>query len=237
MFNALTVESDVLMAILKLTKEGPVSYESIKQHVRFPSSVIKGLLQKLQNDGLVYVRDEMVEATMLQRIELAVFALSNKGDLNQVSSLLQWKEFEAMAAIAFENNGYSVTRNLHFKHDGRRNEIDVVGCKKPFVVCVDCKHWHHSIGSATMERIVNEQIARVRALVSCHPHLKINLETQSWKTARFIPMVLSLVDVKSKFCSGVPVVSILQAQDFLYQLPAYVDSMQYIDLKKEQINL
>jgi len=237
MLNALTVESDVLMAILKLTKEGPVSYESIKQYVRFPSSVLKELLQKLQNDGLVYVRDKIVEVTMLQRIELAICALSNKGDLNQVSSLLQWKEFEAMAAIAFENNGYSVIKNLHFKHEGRRNEIDVVGCRKPLVVCVDCKHWHHSIGSATMERIVNEQIARVRALVSSFPHLKINLEIQSWKSARFVPMILSLVDVKSKFYSGVPIVSILQAQDFLNQLPAYVESMSYVDLKKEQTNL
>jgi Holliday junction resolvase-like predicted endonuclease len=237
MLNALTIESDVLMAILKLTKEGPVSYESIKQHVRFPSSVVKELLQKLQNDGLVYVRDKMVEVTMLQRIELAIYALSNKGNLDQVSSLLQWKEFEAMAAIAFENNGYSVVKNLHFKHDGRRNEIDVVGCKKPLVVCVDCKHWHHSIGSATIERIVNEQIARVRALVSSFPHPKINLEIQSWKSARFVPMVLSLVDAKSKFCSGVPVVSILKAQDFLNQLPAYVESMSYFDLKKEQTDL
>lgn len=234
MLNALTVESDVLMAILKLTKEGPVLYETINEHVRFPSNVVKELLQKLQNSGLVYVRDKMLEVTMLQRIELAICALSNRADLEKVSSLLHWKEFEAMAAIAFENNGYLVMKNLRFKHDGRRYEIDVIGCKKPLVVCVDCKHWHHSMGSATMERLAKEQIARVRALVGCLPDPKIELEVQSWKSARFVPVVLSLVVDKSKFCSGVPVVPILQVQDFLNQLPAYVESMRYIDLEKRR---
>jgi Holliday junction resolvase-like predicted endonuclease len=231
MLNALTVESDVLIAILKLTKEGPVLYETINEHVSFPSNGVKELLQKLQNGGLVYVRDKMLEVTMLQRLELAIRALSNGADLEKVSSLLHWKEFEAIAAIAFENNGYSVTKNLRFKHDGRRYEIDVVGCKKPLVVCVDCKRWHHSIGSATMERIANEQIARVRALVGSLPVLKIQLEIQSWKSARFVPVVLSLVVDKSKFCSGVPVVPILQVQDFLNQLPVYAESMLHIDLE------
>jgi hypothetical protein len=90
------------------------------------------------------------------------------------------------------------------------------------------------MGSATMERIAKEQIARVRALVGCLPDPKIELEVQSWKSARFVPVVLSLVVDKSKFCSGVPVVPILQVQDFLNQLPAYVESMRYIDLEKRR---
>ena len=38
--------------------------------------VVKELLQGLQNDGLVYVRGKMLEVTMLQRLELAICALS-----------------------------------------------------------------------------------------------------------------------------------------------------------------
>ena len=83
-----------------------------------------------------------------------------------------------------------------------------------------------------MERIAKEQIARVRALVGCLPDPKIDLEIQSWKSARFIPVILSLVVDKSKFSSGVPIVPILQVRDFLNQLPAYRDSMLYIDMEK-----
>jgi Holliday junction resolvase-like predicted endonuclease len=232
MSHALSIESDVLMAILKLTNEGPVLFESVKEHVRFPSSVVKKLLQRLQNDGLVNFQDKMLEVTTLQRLELAICALNKGADLEKVSSLLHWKEFEAMAAVAFENNGYSVTKNLRFKHGSRRHEIDVVGYRRSLVVCVDCKHWHHSMGNATMERIAKEQIARVRALVGCLPDPKIELEIQSWKSARFVPVVLSLVVDKSKFCGGVPIVPILQVQDFLNQLPAYADSIVHIDLEK-----
>lgn len=66
----MSVESEVIMAILKLTKEGPVLIESINKHVRFPSTVVDELLQKLQNDDLVYVREEMLAANRLQRLEL-----------------------------------------------------------------------------------------------------------------------------------------------------------------------
>jgi len=232
MLNALNIEPDVLIAILKLTNEGPVLYESVKKHVRFPSTVVKNLLQKLQNEGLVNVQDEMLDVTPLQRLELATCALHKGADIERVSSLLHWKEFEAMVRIAFENNGYSVTNNLRFKHIDRKYEIDVVGCRRPLVVCVDCKHWHHSIGGATMERIAKEQIARVRALVDCLPDLKIKLDVQSWNSARFVPVILSLVVDKSKFSSGVPIVPILQVQDFLNQLPAYAHSLLYIDLEK-----
>ncbi len=219
------------MAILKLTKEDPILYETINKHVRLPSSSLKKLLQKLQNDGLVYVQGKKLEVTEAQRLELAVRALSRGADLENVSNLLQWKEFEAMAGIAFENNGYLTTKNLRFKHEARRYEIDVVGYRRPLVVCVDCKHWHHSIGKATLERIAKDQTARVRALASALPHPNVRLEFYSWSSARFVPVILSLVVGESKFCAGVPVVPILKLQDFLDQLPAYLESMAYIDLK------
>ncbi len=229
----MSVESDVIMTVLKLTKEGPVLIERVNKHVRFPSTVVSELLQKLQKDGLVYSREEMLEATTLQRLELAVRALKRGADLEKVSGLLQWREFEAMVAFAFENNGYSVTRNLRFKHDGRRHEIDVVACRKPLILCVDCKHWHHSMGNAAMRRIAKEQISRVHSLASSLPNPKIDLELHSWRSARFVPVILSLVVDKSKFCSGVPIVPILQAQDFLNQLPAFADSMLCINLSND----
>ena len=105
----LTIESDVLMAILKLTKEDPILNEDINKQVRLPSSLLKKLLQRLQNEGLVYVRGRKLEVSGVQRLELAVRALSQGADVENVSSLLQWKEFEAMAGIAFENNGYLIT--------------------------------------------------------------------------------------------------------------------------------
>lgn len=219
------VEVDLIIEVLRLTKEGPVLIEDVKRHVRFPSTIVDKLLQKLQKEGLVNAGREMLEASTLQRLDLAIHALKKGADLEKVSGLLQWREFEAMAAFAFENYGYSVTKNLRFKHDRRRHEIDVVACKKPLILCVDCKHWHHSMGDAAMKKIAEEQITRVHSLVKCLPNPKIDLELPLWKSAQFLPMILSLVVDKSKFCSGVPIVPILQVQDFLNQLPALMDLM------------
>jgi Holliday junction resolvase-like predicted endonuclease len=156
---------------------------------------------------------------------LAVRALKSGCDLERVSGFLHWKEFEGMAAVALESNGYTVVRNLHFKHGGRRWEIDIVGWKCPIVVCLDCKHWHHGLQRSAAERIAEQQTERTRALVMSLPNPAVKIEFLSCGTAKFVPAVLSLTFDKFKFYKGVPVVPVLQLQDFLNQLPAYADSL------------
>lgn len=219
------IEVNMLISILKLTKKGPVSHETVKNDMRLPKELVDGLMRRLQKDGLIYVRDNMLEASGIQRLQVALRALRMGADVERVSNLLHWKEFEAITAVAFEDNGYEVTKNLHFKHAGRRYEIDVVGCKKPLVVCADCKHWRHKIGRSALETIVKEQIGRARALAESLPSPKIKIESTAWISVKFLPMILSLVIDESKFCAGVPVVPILQLQDFLHQLPAHTDKL------------
>jgi len=221
----LNIESDLLISILNLTRDGPVSQKLINNEANLPASLVEELLRKLQDDGLVYLHESILEVTSVQRLRLAVRALKSGGDLERVSGFLQWKEFEGIAAIAFESNGYTVVRNLHFKHGGRRWEIDIVGWKSPMVVCLDCKHWHHGLQRSAAEKIVEQQTIRTRALVMSLPNPAVKIEFLSCGTAKFLPAVLSLTFGKFKFYKGVPVVPVLQLQDFLSQLPAYADSL------------
>ena len=221
----MNIESELLISLLKLTKDGPVSQEVIKKESRLPISLVEELLRKLQSDGLVYQNANLVEASSLQRLRLAVCALRSGGDLERVSGFLRWKEFEGIAAVVFESNGYAVVRNLHFKHGGRRWEIDIIGCNSPLVVCLDCKHWHHGLQGSTAEKIAEQQTERTRALVMSLPNPTVKLECLSRRDAKFVPAVLSLTFEKFKFHNGVPVVPILQLQDFLNQLPACADSL------------
>ena len=221
----MNIESELLISILKLTKHGPVSQKLINKEAKLPGIIVGELLRKLQNDGLIYLHESMLEATSAQRLRLSVRALESGGDLERVSGSLQWKEFEGIAAVAFDSNGYTVLRNLHFKHGGRRWEIDVVGWKNPIVVCLDCKHWHHGLQRSAAEKIAEQQTERTRALVMSLPNPAVKIEFLSCGTAKFVPAVLSLTFDKFKFYKGVPVVPVLQVQDFLNQLPAYVDSL------------
>ena len=46
-----------------------------------------------------------------------------------------------------------------------------------------------------------------------------------------IPVILSLVPASSKFCNGVPIVPILQLQNFLNELPANIHLLNLIEVK------
>ena len=235
----MNIEGDLLISILNLTRDGPVSQKVVNKEARLPASLVQKLLRRLQSDGLVYLHESILEVTTVQRLRLAVHALRSGADLERVSGFLNWKEFEGITAVAFESNGYAVVRNLHFKHGGRRWEIDIVGWKSPIIVCLDCKHWHHGPQRSAAEKIVEQQTERTRALVMSLPNPAVKVAFLSCGEAKFVPAVLSLTFDKFKFYKGVPVVPVLQLQDFLSQLPAYTDSLLCFSangLKNHSIN-
>jgi Holliday junction resolvase-like predicted endonuclease len=222
----MVVERDLLISLLKLTKNGVVTQESVCRDARVPSSVGLKLLQKLQNANLVYLNDDVIDVDSSSRLQLGVRAVELGADVERVSEFLDWQEFEAIAALALERNGYGVAKNLRFKHAGRRWEIDVVGCRKPLVVCVDCKHWRHGISPSALAKIVAAQVDRVESLADFLPGVSVKVECVNWDRANFVPVILSLVPSRFKFYDNVPVVPVLQFQDFLSQLPAYLGSLK-----------
>jgi Holliday junction resolvase-like predicted endonuclease len=221
------IERDLIISILKLTANGSVSRESINKDAKIPSAVALKLLRQLQTDGMVYLRGNNVEVDTNNRLKLAVKAATLGADIEHVSDMLCWQEFEDIAAIALEKNDYIITKNVYFKHGGRRWEIDVVGCRKPLVLCIDCKHWHHGMSPAALKKIAENQVERTMALSESLPNISLEIECAKWNKAKFIPAVLALIPGSFKFYDMVPIVPVLQLQDFLSQLPAYTESLKY----------
>lgn len=224
----MNIEANLIISLLKLTREGAVSLELVKKDAKLPSQLVEKLLQKLQNDGYIYLQKNVVDVDSLQRVKLAVYAVQLGADLENVSGFLRWKEFEDIAAIAFERNGYGVYRNLRFKHAGRRWEIDVVGCKKPIAVCLDCKHWHYGVYPSALRKIVEEQVERTFTFAESLPNPSVKIECVSWERIKFVPAVLLLAAGRFRFFDDVPIIPVLQLQDFLTQLPAFADSLKHL---------
>ncbi len=214
------IERELLISVLKLTKKGPVSFESINKSAHVPMSVAWKLLENLQKEKLLYIEGDTVEADSDSRIKLAVKAVELGADVERISDFLKWQEFEDIAALALRENGYVVAKNVRFKHADRRWEIDVVGCRKPLVLCIDCKQWHHGLHPSTLRRIVTSQTERVQAFAESFPNPSIDIGCAKWDKAQFFPVILSLLAGSFKFYEDVPVVPVLQLQDFLTQLPA-----------------
>ena len=223
----MSIERDLIISILKLTADGSVTREQINKDAKIASDIALKLLRGLQNNGMVYLKDNIVEADSNGRLELAVRAIVLGADVERVSGFLSWQEFEDIAAIALEKNGYTVAKNLHFKHGGRRWEIDVVSCKKPLVLCIDCKHWHHGMSPSAIKKIAEAQVERTRALSESLPNISIEIEASKWGKAKFVPAILALFPGSFKFYDKVPIVPVLQLQDFINQLPAYTESLKY----------
>jgi len=221
------IERNLIISILKLTRNGSVLIENVKTDSRLPLDTITDLLEKLQTEELLKVNANNVEADSENRLKLAVKAVSLGADVEAVSGFLGWQEFESIAATALRNNGYVVLQNLRFKNAARKWEIDVVGCRKPLVVCLDCKDWHHALSPSAIRRIAEAQVERARALSDALPNVSIGIECAKWSRAKFVPAILVLLPGRFKFCDGVPIVPVLQLQDFLNQLPLELESLKY----------
>ena len=137
----MSIERKLAISLLKLTKNGSALIEAVNIDARVPFEVSTELLEKLQDEDLIYLKSDSVEIDREGRMKLAIKAASLGAAVEQVSDLLRWQEFEEIAAYALKSNGYAVKNNARFTHEGKRWEIDVVGCKRPLVICIDCKHW------------------------------------------------------------------------------------------------
>ena len=116
----MSVERNLLISLLKLTKEGPVLIENVNKDARIPSTVTLELLEKLQNEDLIYLKADIVEVDSNSRLKIAVKAASLGADVEHISDLLCWQEFEEIAALALKSNGYIVQNNVRFKHEGKK---------------------------------------------------------------------------------------------------------------------
>ncbi len=222
----MSVERNLLISLLKLTKESPVLIKSIKEDAKLPTEVTLKLLEKLQTEDLLNLSSDLIEISGDNRLKLAVKAASLGADVEHISNLLCWQEFEAIAVLALRNNGFSVSKNVRFKHAGRKWEIDAVGCKKPLVICIDCKHGQRAISPSVLGKVSDAQAERAKALAEALPNVKLQLECTKWGKAQFVPAILSLVQGGFKFYDDIPIVPVLQLQDFLCQLPAYMYSLK-----------
>jgi len=223
----MAVERNFLVSVLKLTKGGPVAKELVAKDAGIPTQTADQLLNKICEAGLIQHRRKAIEASSNQRIKIAIHAINSGADFERVCRVLEWIEFENLAAAAFEANNFDVKRRFRFKWTQRRWEIDVLGCREPVIACVDCKHWSHGWRKSAIKKAVEAQALRAKVLAEILPSLQEKIGLVQWRQAILIPVVLSLVPSPLKFYNKVPIVPILQLQNFLNELLAHVTSLTH----------
>lgn len=237
MSNIMTVEREILIAVLKLTRNGPIEYSLVGKNARIPAQTAESILQKLADNSLVKWHGKILEASSSQRVRIAVQTLKLGADFERICRLLEWKEFESITTKAFEVYNYRVKKNFRFKgKNGKRWEIDLVACKHSIIASVDCKHWTRKWTRAPIIKIVKQHVERTKAFTDTLPDIYTRIKLGEWKHTTVIPIVLSLLPSPLKFHSNTPIVPVLQLQSFLNELPAHINILTHFPQKITKIN-
>jgi len=228
-------EKDIIVSLLRLTKTGPIQKELLRKDARVSVQGLDEALRKFFEAGFIRQQRGLVEASSSQRVSMAVQAIKLGADFERVCKFLEWNEFESIAAQAFQANGFRVLRNFRFKQAGKRWEIDVLSCREPLIVCVDCKHWRRGWSRAATVKAVEAQVERTRAFAEALPNYYQKAQLTEWKSATLVPLILSLVHGPFKFHNNVPIVPVLQLRDFINELPLEVSSLTHFKKKHLKI--
>jgi len=232
----MTSEKDVIASLLRLAKTGPIQKELLRKDARVSVQVLDEALRKLFENGFIRQQRDLVEVSSSQRVSMAVQAIKLGADFERICKFLEWTEFESIAAQAFQANGFRVLKNFRFKHAGKRWEIDLLSCREPLIVCVDCKHWQRGWSRAATIKAVEAQVERTRAFADALPNYYQKARLTEWKSATLVPLILSLVHGPFKFHNNVPIVPVLQLQDFINELPLEINSLTYFKKKLVKID-
>jgi Holliday junction resolvase-like predicted endonuclease len=232
----MSMEKAVLLSLLELTQNGPVRRDAIAKHAKVPTETTEQELRKLSQNNFFDEHKGVIDASPSQRVRMAIQTLKLAADFERVCQLLSWKEFENIVAEALERNDYKVLRNFHFRQDSKRWEIDVIGHKKPLILCVDCKHWKRGWQTSAIVKAVQAQTERTKALAEGFANYSQKAGLEQWESATLIPVMMSLIPGPRKFFDDVPVVSALQFQDFINELPAQAHLLKSFHQKPRKPN-
>jgi len=204
-----------------------VNIDTIVNDSKTDLSTTKLVLKKFQNNNFIILKEKIITASSFGRIMLSIKALTLGANMENVMSLLHWKEFEGISALVLEKNNFIVKKNFRFTFMKKRNEIDIIGLKKPIVLCIDCKHWYREVNPASLKNIVSNQIRRTQDLMKFLPNISTNIECMTWEFGIFIPAIVSLVSNRYKFYNSVPIIPILKFQDFLNQMLGNMEQITF----------
>ena len=216
-------QRDILIALLERTKDRATSRAELREAVRVTDEALSLFLDQLTVENLLEEEGNLVKASLNQRLEIAVRAITAGADFERVSRSLGWLEFEEMVAYTFEENGYDVNRRFRFQAEGRRWEIDVLAVRKPLVVCAECKHWASGLGNMTARRIVETHLEKVRVLSENAAEVAERIKLREGGSVVFIPMALSLQPARNKIYRRIPVVSVFELPSFLAEFEGQMD--------------
>ena len=148
------------------------------------------------------------------KLKTALFAIKRGIPIEEVSTNVDWKDFEGLVAEILESKNFKVMRNFRMKKPTM--EIDVVGVRLGTALLIDCKHWKR-MSRSMLDTIVQKQLERVSYYV---------IKTRDIIA---VPVIVTLYQEETNFINRVPIVPILQFSSFIDEFYGNLEEIRTIE--------
>jgi hypothetical protein len=157
------------------------------------------ILDNYMQNGIGVHEDNLVYFERNDRLKTSLLAISMGAPVDEIARLLEWQDFESLAAEILEKRDFDTICNFILTKP--RMQIDVVGIKSEIAILIDCKHWNR-MSQSSLELAVTKQIERTRRFVSKE------------RVQAAIPAIVTLYQHEVKFIDRVPIIPIYQLDAF-----------------------
>ena len=193
---------------------GGISVKDFSMVTQIDEETAKQMLDNFLQNRIGEYENGLIHFDENDKLKTSMLAINMGAPIDEISKLLEWKDFESLAAEILNSNNFETTRNLILTKP--RMEIDVVGIKSDVAILIDCKHWKRTSQSA-IEKAVKKQIERT----------KHYLKKENVRAA--IPAIVTLYQEQIKFVDRVPIIPIFQLSSFCEEFYGNLDELNTLE--------
>ena len=173
----------------------------------------KVILDEIIKNNIGIKQDDSYLFENADKLKIAIALLEKGLHIDEISIVLDWRNFEGLTAEILSSKNFGVIKNLIMTKP--RMEIDVVGIRLGVAILIDCKHWKR-YSSSSLTTVVKKQVERTKQYVAKTPG------------AIAVPVIVTLYQDKINFIENVPIVPIFQFSSFIDEFYGNMDQMKTI---------
>ena len=193
---------------------GGISVEDFSVVTKLNVNDSKIILDEFIKNNIGKKQDDSYYFDDGDKLKIAVKLLEKGFPIDEISIVLDWKDFEGLTAAILASKNFAVIKNMMLTKP--RMEIDVIGIRLGIAILIDCKHWkRYSVSS--LSTVVKKQIERTKHYVKKTPG------------ANSVPVIVTLYQDKVDFIQNVPIVPIFQFSSFIDEFYGNIDQMKTIE--------
>ena len=190
---------------------GGLSIKDFSMATQTSEELSKEILENFMQNDIGRYEEGQIHFEEADKLKTSILAISMGAAIDEVSRLLEWQDFESLAAEVLEKRDFETTRNVILTKP--RMQIDVVGIKSDVAILIDCKHWSNMTQSA-LQSAVKKQIERTKQYLS----------KEDVRAA--IPAIVTLHQHDLQFINRVPIIPIHQLDSFCDEFYGNLEKLQ-----------